>query len=333
MSRVAVVGAGGFGTCLAILLRGRGHAVRLWAHDPAQAEALARERVNRKYLPAARLPEHVEVSADLARALEGAEIVVSAVPTQHVRAVWSAARGRVGAGAAVLSVSKGIEVGTDRLASEALAEALGGGPVAVLAGPCHAEEVAQGIPSSVVVGAPDAELARRLQEALGTERFRVYTNPDVRGIELGGALKNVIALAAGICDGLGFGDNTKAALLTRGLAEMARLGVALGARRETFYGLAGIGDLMTTAFSRHGRNREMGERIGRGMKLEDALRATSKVAEGVWTTKPALDLARQRGVEVPITAEVEAVLFRGRDPRAGVAALMARPQRDEAGPV
>jgi glycerol-3-phosphate dehydrogenase (NAD(P)+) len=172
-----------------------------------------------------------------------------------------------------------------------------------------------------------------VQRVFSTSYFRVYSHTDMVGVELGGALKNVIALAAGICDGLGFGDNTKAALLTRGLAEMARLGVALGARRETFYGLAGIGDLMTTAFSRHGRNREMGERIGRGMKLEDALRATSKVAEGVWTTKPALDLARQRGVEVPITAEVEAVLFRGRDPRAGVAALMARPQRDEAGPV
>lgn len=328
MSTIAVLGAGSWGTTLAIHLAQAGHEASLWGNDRAALDELAAARENRKFLPGIHLPAGVKVQPELEAALERTAFHVYAVPSQAVRAVAHAVAAR-GARAVPVCASKGLELGSWKRLTEVLAESLGDPAPVALTGPSHAEEVAVGIPTSVVAACADEARGREVQQLFSTPRFRVYTNPDVAGCEYGGALKNVIAIAAGVCDGLGWGDNTKGALLTRGLAEIGRLGVAMGGRRETFFGLAGMGDLVATAMSRHSRNRHVGERLGRGETLAQVLGAMVMVAEGVNTARAARELAAARGVEMPITEQVCA-LFDGRDPRDALQALMTRDLKREA---
>ena len=328
VSNVAVLGAGSWGTTLAAHLSHAGHEARLWDHDRPLLEALAIERENRKFLPGIALPPGVKVHAELEAALGGADFVLFVVPSQALREVAGKVRAAGGARLPVCA-AKGLELGTLERLSEVLRDALGDPDPVVLTGPSHAEEVSRGIPTSVVAAARDERRSREVQVLCSTARFRVYTNDDVAGCELGAALKNVIAIAAGVCDGVGYGDNTKGALLTRGLNEIARLGVAMGGRRETFFGLTGMGDLITTAMSRHSRNRHVGERLGRGETLEQVLGAMVMVAEGVTTARAARDLGRAKGVELPITEQVCALMFDGRSPREALHALMTRDLKSE----
>lgn len=328
MSVVAVLGAGSWGTTLAIHLAHLGHDTRLWGNDRAHLAELTETRENRKFLSGIPLPVGVKVQPELEKALQGAEVTLFVVPSQVVRSVAGEVLARGGGGIPVCA-SKGLELVTLRRMSEVLAEALGDPAPVALTGPSHAEEVAAAIPTSIVAACADESRARTVQSLFASPRLRVYTNADVIGCEYGGALKNVIAIAAGVCDGLGFGDNTKGALLTRGLAEISRLGVAMGAQRETFFGLTGMGDLIATAMSRHSRNRHVGERLGRGESLEQILGAMVMVAEGVNTARAARDLGRAHGVELPITEEVCALLLEGRDPREAMQTLMTRDLKSE----
>ena len=328
MSAVAILGAGSWGTTLAVHLAEAGHEVRLWGHDPAELAPIEVERENRKFLPGIGLPDGVKVQPKLESALAGVAFTLFVVPSQALRDVASKVAATGGAERPVCA-SKGLELGSLRRLSEVLIESGVGADPVVLTGPSHAEEVSRGIPTSVVAAARDPENAQKVQRLCSTGRLRVYTNDDVAGCEYGAALKNVIAIAAGVCDGLGFGDNTKAALLTRGLAEIARLGVVMGGRRETFFGLAGMGDLIATATSRHSRNRHLGERIGGGATLEEALGSMVMVAEGVHTARAALDLGRAHGVELPITEQVCGMLFEARSPREALQALMTRDLKSE----
>lgn len=330
--RVAVLGNGGFGTAMAVVLARAGHALSLWGHDAVYTAQIARERRNPRYLEGVDLPADVAVSSDAAAVLAAAEVVLLAVPTQHVRAVLQPMLPLLGGTAPVVSLAKGLEQATGKRPSEVVAELLGSAArVLVLSGPSHAEEVARGLPTTVVLAGGEGAPVARLQEALSTPTLRIYRNADVCGTELAGALKNVMAIAAGIADGLGYGDNAKAAILARGVVEMARYGTAAGADERTFHGLAGIGDLAVTAFSRHGRNRALGERIGRGFDLEQALAASPKVAEGVWTCRVVVERAAQLGVEMPIATAVRDVLFGGLPPAAAVRALMERDPKAEQG--
>jgi glycerol-3-phosphate dehydrogenase (NAD(P)+) len=329
VSRVAVLGAGSWGTTLAIHLAAAGHEPRLWGNDRADLARLEADRENRKFLPGIALPPGVKVRAELEDALGAAEFVLYAVPSQAIREVASSVK-RSGVAGVPVCASKGLELGTLKRLSEVLEESLGDRSPVVLLGPSHAEEVSRGIPTSIVAAGRDESRAKAAQVLFSTARFRVYTNDDVMGCEYGAALKNVIAIAAGVCDGIGFGDNTKGALLTRGLAEMSRLGELMGARRETFFGLTGMGDLIATAMSRHSRNRHVGERIGRGETLEQVLGNMVMVAEGVHTARAARDLGRARGLELPITEQVCAMLFDGRSPQDAMQALMSRDLKREA---
>ena len=329
---ITVIGTGGWGTALAVLLHGNGHVVTLWSRLKEEVEPILATRENQAFLPGVKVPEAITVTLDDAAALRGAELVVLAVPSHGMRPTCVRLKPFLPAGAALVHVAKGIENDTGKRMSEVITETLGARALAVLSGPSHAEEVARGVPSAVVIASADAALAAMAQDVFMNERFRIYTHDDVTGVELGGALKNVIALAAGVCDGIGFGDNTKAALCTRGLAEMSRLGVALGARRETFFGLSGLGDLIVTAFSRYSRNRAFGERIGRGETAQQILGSIKSVAEGVKTAKSVQQVAHRAGVETPIAAEVYATIYGGKSPGEAVRHLMAREARPEFGP-
>jgi len=320
-----VIGDGGWGTSLALLLHGNGVRTRLWSAFPEQANELREVRENRRFLPGVALPPELEITADPFAAAEGAELAVSVVPTQYLRTVAARFEDALGGEVPVVTATKGIEIETFRTPSEILVEVLGRRPIAVLSGPSHAEEVARGLPASVVVASGDEELALRVQDAVSSDTFRVYTHRDPKGAELGGALKNVIAIAAGISDGLELGDNAKAALITRGIVEMARFGQAHGARSDTFFGLAGLGDLATTCYSRHSRNRRVGEEVGRGKSLQQILDEMKMVAEGIWTTRALFGPESEaRGIPMPIAEQVHAVLFEGKDPRVGVIELMRR---------
>jgi len=328
----AVLGDGAWGTALAVLLAARpDHRVRLWSARRENGELLRQTRENVHLLPGVRIPESVELTRDARAAVAGADLWVTAIPTVYLRATLERVRRELGEGDVppVVSLTKGIEVSTFRRPSEVVAEVLGAKRTVVLSGPSHAEEVSRGQPTVVVAACSDGELARRVQASFNTERLRVYTNDDPLGVELAGALKNVIGVAAGIGDGLGFGDNARSALLTRGLVEMTRLGVALGARAATFAGLAGLGDLMTTCFSRHGRNRQLGERLARGETLEAIRASTHKVAEGVSTARAVYEKARELGVSTPIMTEVYRVLYEGKAPRDAASELMLRSPREE----
>jgi len=330
VSAVHVLGAGSWGTAISLVLSANGHDVTLVARDPTRAAAIRAARENARYLPGVPLPDAVTIATG-DDALPAPDVLVFAVPSHGFRetAVWAAA---CWPSASLVSLTKGLDPATQERMSELLADAFGlaaGQRAVVLAGPSHAEEVAAGLPTVVVAASTDDEAAARAQALFLRPTFRVYTNSDVVGVELGVALKNVIALAAGIGDGLGLGDNARGALVTRGLAEMTRLGVALGGRRETFFGLAGLGDLVATCTSPHSRNRHVGIEVARGRSLDDVLASMTQVAEGVRTTGAARRLAAQHGIEVPIADQVHAVLFDGRPPREAMAALMTRDARAE----
>ncbi len=329
MRRVTILGDGGWGTCLAILLAGRGHRVTLWGAFPAYIEELRRRRENVKFLPGVPIPDSVELTSEEGKALDRAEAVVVAVPSQYLRQVLARFPRGPWDRALVVSVVKGIEPDTLLRMSEVIRSALPVRRLAVLSGPSISYEVARGMPTTVVAASEETALAREVQELFGTERFRVYTSTDVVGVELGGSLKNVIAIACGVADGLGFGTNTKAALATRGLVEMARLGAAMGAEPKTFSGLSGLGDLITTCFSPHSRNRTVGEKLGRGMALGEITKGMEQVAEGVPTTKSAHGLARRHQVEMPITAAVYQLLYEGKSPQEAVKALLLREPKPE----
>lgn len=329
MKRVAVLGAGGMGTALALQFSKEVPDVRLWARDPESAERLAARRVNERHLPGIAIGPSIRITGNAREAVEEAELLVAAIPTSYLRSSLGRLSAEIPPGIPVLSVVKGIENETFARPSQIIRQVLGPRPVAVLSGPSHAEELARGLPASVVVAGDDETLNCSVRDVLSHEAFRVYTNPDALGVELAGALKNILGVAAGVCDGLEFGDNAKAALLTRGLVEIARLGVDLGARASTFQGLAGVGDVVTTCYSRFGRNRALGERIGRGESLGQILAGMTSVAEGVPTTRSVHALALSRGVEMPITAELFQVLFQGKSPRAAVVDLMLRSPRVE----
>lgn len=329
-SRITILGSGAWATACALLLCEReDQQVTLWCRDPANAATMNRDRTNARLLPGVRFPERLVVTGDIRVAASGADYVVVAVPTKYLRATLSPLAAAVPKGVTAISVVKGIENRTLERPTEIIRECLPVGDVAVLSGPSHAEEVANRLPASVVAAAANPDLARRVQEMFTTDRFRVYSNSDLLGVELAGALKNVIGIAAGICAGLGFGDNAVSALMTRGIVEITRFGVALGADSATFAGLAGIGDLITTCISPHGRNRGVGERIGRGETLDAILSSMPSVAEGVNTAASVHDLARQKGIEMPICEQVYHVLFEGRSPLDATNALMMRPPREE----
>lgn len=328
MSTVAVLGAGSWGTTIAIALEGAGHEVRIWGNDAAQLDEMATRRTNAKFLSGISLPAGIKVRPELEAALEGADFHFYVVPSQAIRSVAGQVRER-GFAAVPVCAAKGLELGTLKRMSEVLGEALADPAPVAFTGPSHAEEVAIGIPTSIVAASVDESRAKAVQVLCSTPRLRVYTNDDVVGCEYGGALKNVMAIAAGVCDGLGYGDNTKGALLTRGLAEISRLGMAMGGRRETFSGLTGMGDLIATAMSRHSRNRHVGERLGKGETLEQVLGGMVMVAEGVNTARAARDLGRARGVELPITEQVCAIALEGKDPREAIRQLMTRDLRSE----
>ncbi|OPZ26462.1 MAG: Glycerol-3-phosphate dehydrogenase (NAD(P)+) [Lentisphaerae bacterium ADurb.BinA184] len=329
--KITVLGDGGWGTALAMLLVGNGHAVTQWGPFADYLDEMARTRANPRFLPGIPLPAGLRLTPDMAAAVEGAELVVLAAPVPYMRPMLVKLAGTGAAARAVLvNVAKGIEVGTHRRPQEIGRELLGPTAWATLSGPSHAEEVARGIPTAVVSAADDEAVARTVQAAFMGAFFRVYTATDVVGVELGGALKNIFAVAAGICDGMGFGDNSKAALMTRGIAEMARLGEALGGCAQTFAGLSGVGDLIVTCISRHSRNRHVGEELGRGATLPQIQKAMGlSVAEGVKTTLSAYELACQAGVSAPIIHEVHAALYEGKDPRQAARDLMTRAAKPE----
>jgi len=332
MSRVGVIGGGSWGTALANLLADNGHQVRLWVRDPALARTLERERRNPFYLPGIWLSDQVVPGSELAAAVEDAEAVVSAVPSHATREVMERAAVSMDPDTLVVSTSKGIENDTLARMTRVLAEVLPAGAgdrVAVLSGPSFAIEVARGYPTAVTAAALDLAVAERARDLFANPRFRVYTSTDVVGVELGGAVKNIVAIAAGICDGLRSGHNARAALITRGLAEIARLGVALGGEPITFMGLTGLGDLVLTCTTDLSRNRTVGFRLGAGETLEEIQSDMRMVAEGVRTTRSVRDLARRHDVEMPITEEVHSMLYEGKDPRISVEDLMTREFKPE----
>jgi glycerol-3-phosphate dehydrogenase (NAD(P)+) len=316
---------------MARLLAAKGQRARLWVRDPVQAATLSGNRENRKYLPGVKIPAHLVITADLGQVTEWGDVFLFAVPSQAMRDIArrAAANLRDRAPLALVSLAKGIERETLKPMTRVLAEEMPGIPVFALSGPSHAEEVGRDEPTAVVLAGQDLRLGREIQEALMTDRFRVYLTDDVQGVEYGSTMKNVIAVAAGVCDGLGYGDNAKGALIARGLAEMVRLAVRLGCQQETLFGLSGLGDLVTTCTSRHSRNRAVGERVGRGEKIADILAGMSMVAEGVFAAQAVRSLARRQGVEVPITDVVYDILYEGAAPQAKLDELMGRPPKDE----
>jgi glycerol-3-phosphate dehydrogenase (NAD(P)+) len=333
ISNVAVLGAGGWGVAVSNLLSDKGHFVRLWEFNSADARMLSSTRAIPAKLPGIRLNPRVLVTNDLNEAASESDFILFVVPSQTVRSV-ATAMARIGSGRQpiLVNLAKGIEVGTLKRMSEVLEEVMPDdfhSGLATLSGPSHAEEVSRNIPTAVVAASRDISIAGAVQELFMTARFRVYASSDLLGVELAGSLKNIIALAAGMLDGISLGDNTRGALLTRGLAEIARMGKKLGADPLTFSGLSGIGDLVTTCLSRHSRNRFVGEQIGRGRKLDDVLAHMTMVAEGVQTTRSGYDLSQAYEVEMPITAQVFSVLFEGRSPVDAINDLMIREPKPE----
>jgi glycerol-3-phosphate dehydrogenase (NAD(P)+) len=326
---VAVLGAGSWGTALAIHLGRVGLPVRLWVRDPDRAASMRATRENARYLPGMALPDGVHVAADAPEALAGCGIVLLAVPSHFVDLVLSTLAARVPEGAVLVSATKGLEPRQGLRMSELLERRLPGRPVAVLSGPSFAREVAQGRPTALVIASTDERVATLLQRRLAGPTLRLYTNRDVVGVELGGAVKNVMAIATGLGDGLGLGENARAALITRGLAEIVRLGTAAGAQAATFSGLAGLGDLVLTCTGTLSRNRALGAEIARGRPLADVEAGTPMVAEGVRTVASVLRMARERGVAMPICEEVAAVLFQGKSVAESLASLLAREPRPE----
>lgn len=328
--KISVIGAGSWGTALALLLAESRAQVRLWAHNPELAEKLVSSRTNETYLPGMRLPPNVYATGNLADTLD-AELMLFVTPSKAMREVSGQLAALSPSREIVLvSCTKGIEHNSGKLMSQILEENLPGNPVAVLSGPNHAVEVARRIPAAGVIGSSHPELLDHLQKTFSLPAFRAYTSDDVTGIQLGGALKNIFAIGAGVSDGFNMGDNAKAGLVTRALAEMMRLGIALGGRQETFFGLSGIGDLMVTCFSNHSRNRKFGERLGRGESPSQIQTSMQMVAEGVPTALSAWQCAQKFGIEAPITSEIHAVLYEDKPPHEAMWELLGRPPKAEA---
>jgi len=328
MGYISVIGAGSWGTTLACLMAEKGFDVSLWTYEESLAQEISRTRINNTYLPDIILPDNIRVSHKLDIVLRRSRYIVSAVPTQHTRAVFKEASQYIPAGAAIVSVSKGIERGTLRTVSSVLKEVTGH-DIAVLSGPSFAKEAILKKPTAVTLATKEKDMGILLQEVFNTNHFRVYTHDDLIGVELGGALKNVMAIAAGIADGLGLGDNARAALITRGLAEMRRLGIAMGAKAETFSGLSGLGDLVLTCTSTTSRNYTTGIKLAQGAKLADVLSQTRSVAEGVDTAESAYQLSQQHNVEMPIVEQIYKVLHEGKNAHEAVNELMNRALKSE----
>ena len=329
MARVAVIGDGGWGTALGLILHRNGHDVRIWGPFPEGIRAIRERGENTDYLPGVPLPAGLHWTADRDEAVAGASVVVLASPTKFMRPVLESFRGRISRSALLVSVAKGFDAATHQRMTQVAESVLDCGPVAALSGPSFAGEVAEGAPTAVVVACRDHGVAVALQNVFNNRRFRIYTSDDPTGVELGGALKNVIAVAAGVCSGIGFGHSAQAALITRGLAEMTRLGVALGANAVTFAGLSGMGDLVLTCTSRLSRNYSVGERLGRGEKLDTILGGMKQVAEGIVNCGTARALSRETGVPAPIVEEVHALVNEGKEPHEAVESLLGRDPRPE----
>ena len=336
MSEISIIGGGAWGTGLAIVLGRKGtHRVRLWAHETDVCDSITQQHVNERFLPGRRLPESVSASNDLAAVLDGAQIIVSVMPSQHCRTLFERMRPFIPHDALIVSATKGLEESSLARMTEVISGVLqkeSGGSVGALSGPSFAQEAARGDPTAITVASQSSDLLRTVQQEFSDTCFRVYMNSDVVGVELGGALKNIIAIAAGICDGLGLGHNSVAALITRGLAEMTRLVVASGGRAETMAGLAGLGDLVLTCTGGLSRNRSVGVELGRGKKLPEIIAGMhGMVAEGVFTTTAAVGLAQARRVEMPITEQMHAILHEGKSPKEAIQELMTRSGKRETG--
>ena len=329
MANVGVLGAGSWGTALSVLLSDNGHQVTVWSIDENEVKMLNEKREHELKLPGVKLPDDMVITGDLGSTVRGRDFLVLAVPSPFTRSTAKKMSPFVADGQIIVDVAKGIEESTLMTLSRQIEQEIPQADVAVLSGPSHAEEVGRRLPTTCVIGARTRKTAEYLQSMFISNVFRVYTSPDILGIELGGSLKNVIALAAGIADGLGYGDNTKAALITRGIAEIARLGVKMGGKIETFTGLTGIGDLIVTCASVHSRNRKAGYLIGQGMSMQEAMDEVKMVVEGVYSAKAAAQLAKKYEVSMPIVDEVNAVLFEGKSPAEAVNDLMMRESRSE----
>ena len=331
MAKISVIGSGGWGIALTILLHKNGHDLTIWSFDKKEAEELKKIRQNKTKLPNILLPEDVKVTDDLKEAVDDKDILILAVPSKAIRSVSKSLKNIIKDNQIVVNVAKGLEEDTLETMTDIIEEELKGKKtqVAVLSGPSHAEEVGKGIPTTCVVSAHNKELTLYLQNIFMNPSFRVYTSPDMLGVEIGGALKNVIALAAGIADGLNYGDNTKAALITRGIKEIASLGVAMGGEQSTFYGLTGLGDLIVTCASMHSRNRRAGILLGQGKTLDEAIKEVNMVVEGVYSAKSALMAAKKYNVEIPIIEQVNAVLFENKNAAEAVNELMIRDKKLE----
>ena len=327
--KIGIIGDGGWGTTLAILLSKKGYKVTIWGAFPEYIDTLRSKRINVKFLPDIQIPSGINITSSLDEATAGQDLFVLAVPSQYMRNVLTKLSSYKISNEIFVSVTKGIENKTLKRMSQVINDTLGKVRLAVLSGPTIAHEVALNVPTTIVSSSEDETIAKMVQDVFITDSFRVYAATDVIGAELGGSLKNVIAIAAGISDGLGFGANAKAALLTRGLVEMVRLGIAMGARKETFYGLSGLGDLATTCISSYSRNRHFGEEVGKGRKLKEALKETEMVVEGITTTQSAYDLAKKYKIEMPITLEIYKVIYENKDPKKAVYDLMTRAPKSE----
>lgn len=331
MAKISVIGSGGWGIALTILLHKNGHDLTIWSFDKQEAEELKTTRQNKTKLPNILLPENIKVTDDLKEAVDDKDILVLAVPSKAIRSVSKSLKDIIKDNQIIVNVAKGLEENTLKTMTDIIEEELNGKnpQVAVLSGPSHAEEVGKGIPTTCVVSAHNKELTLYLQNIFMNPNFRVYTSPDMIGVEIGGALKNVIALAAGIADGLNYGDNTKAALITRGIKEISVLGVAMGGEQSTFYGLTGLGDLIVTCASMHSRNRRAGILLGQGKTLDEAIKEVNMVVEGVYSAKSALMAAKKYNVEIPIIEQVNAVLFENKNAAEAVNELMIRDKKLE----
>lgn len=329
MEKLCVLGTGSWGTALALSLAKKGYEVVMWSRRSEQAEKINRTKENTEYLPGVLFPSNLTVTDDIKEAVEECKMVVMAVPSQAVRSLCRQIKGIVKDDQILVNVAKGLEKGSGKRLSEVCKEELPGNVYVMLSGPSHAEEVARDLPTTVVVASEDIEKAEIVQDYFMSPKLRVYTNPDLIGVELGGALKNIIAFGAGICDGLGFGDNTKAALMTRGIAEISRFGTAMGAEVVTFTGLSGIGDLIVTCTSMHSRNRRAGILIGEGYSVEETLEKVKMVVEGITATEVAHDVAEKIGVDMPITNAIYAVLHENVDPKDAIVGLMMREKKHE----
>lgn len=326
--KVAVIGDGSYGTAVALVLHSSGRRTAIWGYDPEYLDVMRRTRENDRYLPGIPLPEGIDFVDDLPEIMRWADLIVTAMPSKFMRPVLSGAHG-AGADKLVLSLTKGLDAVTLQRPSEVVAECLGTNRVVALSGPSHAEEVARGLPASVVVAAEELEAARQAQQIVSTPHFRAYATRDIIGVEVAGALKNVIALAAGLLQGMEMGDSALAALVTRGLAEITRLGVAMGAEPSTFSGLAGLGDLILTCVSPHGRNRRVGMMLAEGKSVQEILESSNSVPESITTTTLAVELARKHGILMPMTEQVAEILLKGKDPRLALEELMTRARKDE----